>query len=89
MRYEQLCGGQRAVESKLHRHLAEHLNAEVALGTIGDLLLAMDWLRSTFLYVRATRNPSHYGCHKLADRESIEKWLQGKKSSIQSVFKLN
>ncbi|XP_077288103.1 uncharacterized protein LOC143912681 [Arctopsyche grandis] len=76
MRYEQLCGGQRAVESKLHRHLAEHLNAEVALGTIGDLLLAMDWLRSTFLYVRATRNPSHYGCNKLADRESIEKRLQ-------------
>lgn len=49
------------VESSLHRHLPEHLNAEVVLHTIKHLDVAMDWVRSTFLYVRALRNPGKYG----------------------------
>jgi len=40
--------------------LAEHLNAEVVLQTITDLSLAMAWLKSTYLFVRAVKNPRNY-----------------------------
>ncbi|XP_065335350.1 probable ATP-dependent DNA helicase HFM1 isoform X2 [Cloeon dipterum] len=59
-KYERLVGGKQAIESTLHRHLAEHLNAEVVLQTITNLNLAMTWLRSTYLYVRACKNPRAY-----------------------------
>lgn len=45
----------------LHRHLVEHLNAEIALQTISNVNMALDWIRSTFLYIRALKNPTHYG----------------------------
>lgn len=45
----------------LHSHLVEHLNAEIVLGTISDVNMALDWIRSTFLYIRTLKNPTHYG----------------------------
>jgi len=38
--------------------LAVHLNAEIALGTARDVEDAMDWLETTFYYVRAQRTGS-------------------------------
>lgn len=49
----------------LHRNLIEHLNAEIVLHTITDVSIALEWLRSTFLYIRVTQNPKHYGRHHL------------------------
>ena len=45
----------------LHQHLIEHLNAEIVLGTITDVSVSLEWLRSTFLYIRVNKNPKHYG----------------------------
>lgn len=45
----------------LHSHLIEHLNAEIVLRTITDVSIALDWLKSTFLYTRIRKNPKHYG----------------------------
>lgn len=45
----------------LHRHLVEHLNAEIVLHTINDMSIAMEWIRYTFLYIRVMKNPKHYG----------------------------
>lgn len=45
----------------LHRHLVEHLNAEIVLHTVTDVTVALEWIRSTFLYIRALKNPTHYG----------------------------
>lgn len=56
-----MIGGIEPIESNLHRHLIEHLNAEVVLQTITSLEVAMRWLSSTFLYIRAKKNPRHYG----------------------------
>lgn len=49
------------VSPSLHSHLVEHLNAEIVLQTISDVNMALDWIRSTFLYIRALKNPTHYG----------------------------
>ena len=47
--------------ASLHSHLIEHLNAEIVLQTITDVSIALDWLKSTFLFVRIKKNPKHYG----------------------------
>lgn len=55
-----MVSGEQPVESYLHKTLAEHVNAEVVLRTITDLSIAMQWLSSTFLYIRARKNPKNY-----------------------------
>lgn len=51
----------------LHHNLIEHLNAEVVLHTITDVSIALEWLRSTFFYIRVKQNPQHYGqCNSFA-----------------------
>jgi replicative superfamily II helicase len=58
------------IESSLHKNLIEHVNSEIALHTIHDVGSALEWLRSTYLYVRASLNPRYYG---VADNESPDK----------------
>ncbi|KAM9280685.1 LOW QUALITY PROTEIN: putative ATP-dependent DNA helicase HFM1 [Cariama cristata] len=60
-KYIQMLNGADIIESSLHRHLVEHLNAEIVLHTITDVAVALEWIRSTFLYIRALKNPTHYG----------------------------
>jgi hypothetical protein len=66
------------VESTLKEVLPEFLNAEVALRTIGDVSQAIDWLRSTYLYVRIQRAPGQYGApRQLAPGgEALDRWLR-------------
>ena len=59
-KYEKLVSGEELLESSLHLNLIDHLNAEIALGTIYDLYTAKKWLAGTFLYVRLGLNPEHY-----------------------------
>ena len=59
-KYERLVSGEELLESCLHLHLIDHLNAEIGLGTIHDLHTAKRWLRGTFLSVRLSQNPDHY-----------------------------
>ncbi|KAL9131211.1 MAG: hypothetical protein Q9217_000813 [Psora testacea] len=59
-KYEKLVSGDDLLESCLHLHLIDHLNAEIGLGTISDLHTAKRWLASTFLYIRLGKNPDHY-----------------------------
>jgi replicative superfamily II helicase len=62
-RYRRLLRDGTTIESRLAEDdgergatdLAVHLNAEIALGTVGDVEDAMDWLETTFYYVRAQR----------------------------------
>lgn len=37
--------------------MAEHLNAEIALGSIIDLQSAIQWLQSSFYFVRVKKSP--------------------------------
>ena len=60
-RYESLSKGLALIESSLHKNLIEHLNAEIVLQTITNISEALEWLKSTYLYVRVTKDPKHYG----------------------------
>uniref|UniRef100_A0A3Q2ZXT9 Probable ATP-dependent DNA helicase HFM1 n=1 Tax=Kryptolebias marmoratus TaxID=37003 RepID=A0A3Q2ZXT9_KRYMA len=73
-KYMKLMNGIEIIESSLHSHLVEHLNAEIVLQTISDVNMALDWIRSTFLYIRALKNPTHYG-KSLSFRLAIRKKL--------------
>ncbi|XP_042284250.1 probable ATP-dependent DNA helicase HFM1 isoform X1 [Thunnus maccoyii] len=75
-KYMKLMNGMEIIESSLHSHLVEHLNAEIVLQTISDVNMALDWIRSTFLYIRALKNPTHYGFSANLDRYGIEAKLQ-------------
>ncbi|NXA08912.1 HFM1 helicase, partial [Sapayoa aenigma] len=75
-RYMQMLNGADIIESSLHRHLVEHLNAEIVLHTVTDVTVALEWIRSTFLYIRALKNPTHYGFSPGLDKIGIEAKLQ-------------
>ncbi|XP_049780691.1 probable ATP-dependent DNA helicase HFM1 [Schistocerca cancellata] len=75
-KYEKLIEGKDLIESNLHRHLKEHINSEVVLRTITETAVAMNWMRSTFLYVRAIRNPQYYGIPTHFTKKGIENKLQ-------------
>ena len=61
-RYQNLVAGAEDVESCLGSCFAEHLNAEIVLQTIRSVEQAVEWLRTTFLYIRVSgrggRRPS-------------------------------
>ncbi|XP_075792611.1 putative ATP-dependent DNA helicase HFM1 isoform X2 [Pelodiscus sinensis] len=75
-KYVQMLNGADTIESSLHKHLVEHLNAEIVLHTITDVTIALEWIRSTFLYIRVLKNPVHYGFSPGLDRVGIEAKLQ-------------
>ncbi|XP_013852840.2 probable ATP-dependent DNA helicase HFM1 isoform X3 [Sus scrofa] len=75
-KYIQMLACSDTVESSLHRHLIEHLNAEIVLHTITDVNIALEWIRSTLLYIRALKNPSHYGFASGLNKDGIESKLQ-------------
>lgn len=74
--YDKLVRGEDTVESNLHRHLAEHINSEVVLGTITETSVAINWIRSTFLYIRALRCPQYYGMSAGLSAKGVENKLQ-------------
>ena len=49
------------VESALPEHLVEHLNAEIAAGSVTSMQEGIDYLAATYLYRRAQVNPDLYG----------------------------
>lgn len=75
-RYEEILVGNQIVESHLHKHLIEHLNAEIFLGTIQNITTAKTWIRSTYLYVRACKSPLIYGMSNTLSVNEVEVRLQ-------------
>jgi activating signal cointegrator complex subunit 3 len=65
------------VESSLHLCLADHLNAEIALGTVLDLKQAVQYLSWTYLFRRLSANPSYYNCTSDdSSREAMVKYFE-------------
>jgi replicative superfamily II helicase len=67
-KYRRLLREGKEIESRLEEDLDSHLNAEIAMGTIGDLDDVMSWLETTFYYVRARNKPDRYDFEDLRER---------------------
>ena len=59
--YTHMCVRSTPIESQFVSRLADHLNAEVALGTVTSVKEAVTWLSYTYLFVRMLKNPLAYG----------------------------
>jgi replicative superfamily II helicase len=76
-RYQELLTEGKRIESRLadgddpgSDDLTTHLNAEIALGEVRDVSDAMDWLETTFYYVRAARGSGYASGETLRNRVS-------------------
>ncbi|MFC4540530.1 DEAD/DEAH box helicase [Halosolutus amylolyticus] len=67
-KYRRLLRDGKEIESRLAESLETHLNAEIAMGTITDLEDVMDWLETTFYYVRGQSRPEEYDFPNLRGR---------------------
>ncbi|WP_276259524.1 DEAD/DEAH box helicase [Haloglomus litoreum] len=60
-KYRTLLREGKEIESRLAEDLDAHLNAEVALGYVREMDDVMEWLETTFYYVRAQSAPAEDG----------------------------
>ncbi|MEY7849384.1 DEAD/DEAH box helicase [Natrarchaeobius sp. A-rgal3] len=67
-KYRRLLRDGKEIESRLAESLETHLNAEIAMGTIGDVEDVMEWLETTFYYVRGQSKPEEYDFPDLRGR---------------------
>ena len=67
-KYRRLLREGKEIESRLAESLPTHLNAEIAMGTIDDLEDVMEWLETTFYYVRGQSRPDDYDFQNLRRR---------------------
>ncbi|MFU8868257.1 DEAD/DEAH box helicase [Natronococcus sp.] len=74
-KYRRLLRDGKEIESRLAETLETHLNAEIAMGTITDLEDVMDWLETTFYYVRGQSKPEAYDFPNL--RQRVRDCLEG------------
>jgi len=66
------------VESSLHdaATVADHLNAEIAAGTVASLQDGLDFMTWSYLFRRVAANPSFYGCAGSSDAY-VDAFLSG------------
>ncbi len=78
-KYRRLLRNGKEIESRLAESLETHLNAEIAMGTITGLEDVMDWLETTFYYVRGQSKPDEYGFGTLREtvRNAVETLVDG------------
>uniref|UniRef100_A0A7E4USK6 MIF4G domain-containing protein n=1 Tax=Panagrellus redivivus TaxID=6233 RepID=A0A7E4USK6_PANRE len=61
LKYVTMLIRQAPIESQFMQRIHDNLNAEIAAGTVSNLDEAVEWLRYTYMYVRARLNPMAYG----------------------------
>ncbi|KAG1665183.1 Activating signal cointegrator 1 complex subunit 3 [Nymphon striatum] len=59
--YLSLLTNQYPIESSFNNNMTDNLNAEICLGTVGNIDEAVQWLSYTYLYIRMRKNPHVYG----------------------------
>lgn len=68
------------IESCLKGSISEYLNAEICNRTVTDIVSALEWLKTTYLYTRVLKNPQHYGIPTDigSDMIKLDAWLTEK-----------
>ncbi|MFB6113466.1 MAG: DEAD/DEAH box helicase [Halodesulfurarchaeum sp.] len=78
-KYRRLLREGKVIESRLAENLLEHVNAEIAMGTVSTLEDVMDWLETTFYYQRSGYAPGETAYDDVRDliRGVIERLREG------------
>lgn len=76
------------IESRFAKQLPEHLNAEIALGSVSNVQEAVQWLGYTYWYVRALRSPQTYGLLPKDLAEDTDLSAHRRKLVLEAVFRL-
>eukprot|EP01124_Arcella_intermedia_P005586 TRINITY_DN13308_c0_g2_i2.p1 TRINITY_DN13308_c0_g2~~TRINITY_DN13308_c0_g2_i2.p1 ORF type:complete len:1074 (-),score=263.52 TRINITY_DN13308_c0_g2_i2:3145-6366(-) len=84
--YLRLLTHQLPIESQFIGRLADHLNAEIVLGTVSNIKEAIIWLSYTYLYIRMRKNPLAYGS-TIAELELDENLLKKRGELIENAAK--
>jgi len=63
------------VESSLHKHLEDHINAEIAGGTIKSFQDCMNYISKTYFYTRLVKNPIYYGASQSKSADAVNEFL--------------
>lgn len=68
------------IESCLKGSISEYLNAEICNRTVTDIVSALEWLKTTYLFTRVLKNPQHYGIPTdvSSDMIKLDAWLTEK-----------
>ncbi|CAG9769327.1 unnamed protein product [Ceutorhynchus assimilis] len=87
-KYMGLMLSQTPIESQFLNCISDHLNAEVILGTVSNLMEAVEWLSNTFLYCRIKKNPLVYGLtfNEVWDTSQFNKFLQGQLNNAANIL---
>ena len=83
-RYESLANGTQKIESSLHLHLLEHLNAEIVLKTLRDVGMVLEWIKSTYFYIRVLKNPQYYKVNPAGSRNQHNKLSIAERETFSS-----
>lgn len=73
----ELSSGRQQISSKLHEEFIEHLNTEVALGTVQNAAMAISWFEATFWGVQTPEEK------RKASHESIKAALNKLSASLR------
>lgn len=61
----------KSIESHFKNFMPEAILAEIVLGNISNFNEAMNFIKSTFFYIRYLKNPTFYGVKQLADGPAL------------------
>jgi activating signal cointegrator complex subunit 3 len=79
-RYLNLLNHALPIESQMQQELANHLSAEVVLGTVTSVREAMQWLSYTYMFIRMLKNPLAYGISY--EEKAMDPMLGGKRREL-------
>lgn len=75
IRYQRLINCEKVLESYLHKSLPEHMNSEVVLQTIHNKDEAVEWIKSTFFYIRCVQNKKFYDIAPNSNQKQVDQHL--------------
>ncbi|KLO07339.1 P-loop containing nucleoside triphosphate hydrolase protein [Schizopora paradoxa] len=84
-KYRNMIQGKTVLESSLHHNLVEHINSEIGMRSITNLVSAKEWIRNSFLRQRIQKNPGHYQIGKAANQTWEEKLDEMASQSIATL----
>ena len=84
-KYEKVINGTEKVESSLHLSFPENLVSEIAIGNVRSLKDALNWIKTTYFYVRFLANPNYYHTIPQPSMSAEENLLAFCRTNAQSL----